>query len=186
MESKYFCSLVAVLTRLVPSALNYGFEMLASVVAFSSEKLSKRMLQETRIILGEGCLVRITVMRPEQRNWYFSRVLTVTQRSFVSIVVLKVFFHCYSNSLLVTVLSTFYVTIQKRCDSDDDIKLFYLWNCKIHIDITNEPSMTNYYWCCRPERRHRNVATIWKLLLKVSCVQFNNCVDIFMLFVSVL
>jgi len=58
-------ALLLFLTRVGPSALNYGFEMLESVVAFSSEELSKRMLQETSIVLGEKCFARITVMRPD-------------------------------------------------------------------------------------------------------------------------
>jgi len=133
--------------------------MLKSVVAYSSEELLKRMLQEVSIVLGDGCHVRVTVMRPDNVIDNF-RMFYSNSKEFCKYVVLKVFFHCYSNSLLEIVVSTFYVTTQKHCCSDDMVKLAYLRSNKRIIDITNETSMTNYLWCCRPEHRHRNVATI--------------------------
>lgn len=48
--------------------------------------------------------------------------VTVTTRSFGSTVVVKVFFHCYLNSVLIIALRTFSVTVQKGYDADDIVK----------------------------------------------------------------
>jgi hypothetical protein len=151
------------------------------------------MLRETNIVLGEWCLVRITIMRPDKVIDIF-RMFYSNSKEFCK--------YCRTKSLLSFLFEftisncrkhIFYVTTQKRYESDDIVKLAYLWSRKRIIDIIIDiiisiidiiiDIMRDYLWCCRPERRHRNVATTWKLLLKFSCVQIKNCVK-FLLFMS--
>ena len=115
------------------------------------------MLQETNIVLGEWCLLRITIMRPDKVIDIF-RLFCSNPKEFCTYCRTKSFLSLFEFTIS-NCRKHINVRTQKRCVSDDIVKLAYLCSCKRIVDITNEPSMTNYLWYCRPERRHRNVAT---------------------------